>query len=74
MDGNVFRKGGDIMKDIQRHTDCDNFQMPECPHYDNDIMKDVYLIKEGASNYSSNLPDRVDNELCKECDEFTPKT
>lgn len=62
------------MEDIQRHTDCDNFQKPECPHYDNDIMKDVYLIKEGAANYSSNLPDRVDNELCKECDQFTPKT
>jgi hypothetical protein len=32
------------MEDIQRHTDCDNFQKPECPHYDNDIMKDVPQI------------------------------
>jgi uncharacterized protein YlaN (UPF0358 family) len=62
------------MDDIQRHADCDNFQMPECPHYENDMMKDVYLIKEGVANYSTDLPDRVDNELCKYCDVFTPKT
>ena len=70
----LFSKGGDIVEDIQRHTDCDNFQKPECPHYDNDMMKDAYLIKEGVANLSSNLPDRIDNELCKYCDEFTPKT
>ncbi|MEN8262022.1 MAG: hypothetical protein ABFR82_00990 [Nitrospirota bacterium] len=62
------------MEDIQKHTDCDNFQKPECPHYDNGIMKDLYLIKEDAANYSGNLPDRVDNELCKECYEFSPIT
>lgn len=62
------------MGDIQRHTDCDNFQKPECLHYENDLMKEAYLIKEGVANHSSNLPDRVDNELCKYCDAFTPKT
>ena len=62
------------MEDIQRHTDCDNFQMPECPHYENVRMKEAYLIKEGVANYSSNLPDQIDNELCKDCDGFTPKT
>jgi uncharacterized protein YlaN (UPF0358 family) len=67
-------KGGDIMEDIQRHTDCDNFQMPECPQYENVMMKEAYLIKEGVANDSSHLPDQVDNELCKDCDGFTPKT
>ncbi len=62
------------MEDIQKHTDCDNFQMPECPHYENDMMKDAYLIKEGSENHSTNLPDRIDNELCKDCGEFTLKT
>ena len=62
------------MEDIKRHTDCDNFQKPECPYYENDMMIDVYLIKEGGTDYSSILPDRIDNELCKDCDEFTPKT
>ena len=62
------------MEQIQRHADCDNFQKPECPHYDNEMMKDLYLIKEGAEDSSGNLPYRVDSELCKNCDEFTPKT
>ena len=62
------------MDDIQRHTDCDNFQMPECLHYENNMMKDAYLIKEGAANHSSDLLDRVDNELCRDCDQYTPKT
>jgi hypothetical protein len=62
------------MEVIQRHSDCDNFQMPECPHYDNDMMKEAYLIKEGVADQSSNLLARVDNELCENCDEFTPIT
>jgi hypothetical protein len=62
------------MEDIHRHTDCDNFQKPECLQYENDMMKDLYLIKEGAADYSGDLPDRVDNELCKECYEFSPVT
>jgi len=62
------------MEDIQRHTDCANFQKPDCPHYDNEIMKDAYLVKESAANSSRKILNRVDNELCKNCDEFTPET
>ena len=62
------------MENIQRHTDCDNFQKPECPYYENDMMQEAYLIKEGVANLSSNLFDRIDNELCKDCEEFTSKT
>lgn len=62
------------MEGIQRHTDCDNFQKPECPHYDNEMMNEAYLVKEGATDSSRNILIRIDNELCKNCDEFTPKT
>jgi hypothetical protein len=75
----MSNKGGDIMENIQRHTDCDNFQMPECPHYENVRMKEAYLIKEGVANYSSNISTMnyvkiVMNSLLKLDNLLTPTT
>lgn len=59
----------------QTFTLCNNFDTKRCPQEDHEYMKIALRIHEGSP--SAYLPQDGEkafkaNELCKDCDKFTP--
>jgi hypothetical protein len=63
------------MNQDKNHNNCENYKIPECPHINDELMKNLSVRitvndKEGNTLFSTT--EEV-NKLCNTCDSFVNK-